>query len=967
MGWIGRHRRRILITVGALVLVVRIALPYVLRRVIESQANATIAGQLTVGDVDLYLTWGGVALEDVALRMENAAPEEPPVVAFKRFYVNVGYLPFLFHTVRIQKVELDGLAVDVTRADDGTLVLPSLRPPPPDAPPPPAEPAEKEPAEPWNIVVDRAALREGMLTLEDHVAKPPANVVLALPALDLSGFSLQYGPEARPSHGVIEARFGDGRMRIKTSVVTRQDGFVYGARLDIDNLPLDKTQVHVPQLPWSTFRGRLDAGLTFAAQPHATPVMNGRIALRDLQIDVPQESEPALAWKRLDVEIERLDVEKRFAHVRRVALEHAGVIVQPREPVPLPILPRADGSTPAPAPDTKPAPAGEPWRWKVDTLEVDDSMAKVVLEPPPLSIGIVKVAATGLSSERGSTAQVALELREGDGTVALDGTLGLDPLAARQKLQLRSLDVERLVAATGATPAHVGAKIDAALDIGAEHDPVTVAGTIGVHDLAVTTKESEDFAFGWRDFDLAIRELVLPGVLPGAERTGAPIRLALDHLTLNAPNATLTRTAEGFVLPGGGAAKSTETPAAPAVEAPPPSAPPPAEAASPAASPVTAEIAQLELTGGLVNFSDRGVQPAYKGKVSSLDLRATNLHYPENTFDTINLSLRAPGGAPIKVDGVRDKGAVRIQSKLDGLALAQFNPYVKSAAGYSISRGAAPFGSTVKWTGKNYQSDNRLTLQNFALAGAEGDSLFMQNFGIPLTLALGLLTDVSGKISLGVPVNGDREKGASIKLGSIVSEALARAIVNAVASPLKLIGAVTMSGDKVGAIVPDPVGFIPGLAEIADDEWWRVEQLANFMPAVPTLKVSLAGMAGPADARALSEAAVLAEMKAGNRALGALRNVASGGKRGAIRDALEKRVRGAPGEIEPDEMKELDRLVAEKPVGDDQLQMLAKARAERLRKVLADDYGIGADRVTAGDVVIDREGGKPQVVINLGS
>ena len=102
-------------------------------------------------------------------------------------------------------------------------------------------------------------------------------------------------------------------------------------------------------------------------------------------------------------------------------------------------------------------------------------------------------------------------------------------------------------------------------------------------------------------------------------------------------------------------------------------------------------------------------------------------------------------------------------------------------------------------------------------------------------------------------------------------------------------------------------------------------------------------------------------------AIHVIRNVASGGTRGAIRDALEKRVRGVPGELEPDEMAELDRMVAEKPVSDDQLRTLAAARAERLRKVLADDYGIGADRVSAGDPVVDREGGKPQVAVNLGS
>jgi hypothetical protein len=695
-------------------------------------------------------------------------------------------------------------------------------------------------------------------------------------------------------------------------------------------------------------------------------------------VDVPEESEPALAWKRLDIDIERIDRAARVAFVKRVALTHAGVIIHPRDPVPLPILPRSDGKEPAPEPppprpDATPEPAGGAWQWKVDALEVRDSMAKILLEPPPLSIGIVSLVGSGLSSEKGSMAKVTAELREGDGTVVTDGTVGIDPFATRHRTELRSFEIERILAATGATPAHVGAKIDATLDVAAEHDPATVTGTIAVHDLAVTTPEGKDFAFGWRDLDIAIRELVLPGVIPGAERGSAPIRVALDHLNLNAPTATLTRTAEGLVLPGAKPSDAAAPPTPPPAETPPPTEPPPPAAPAPgepqpqAASPVTAEIAQLALTGGIVDFSDRAVQPPYHGKVTSLDLRAQNVRYPENTFDSVNLSLRAPGGAPIKVDGVREKGGVRIQSRVDGLPLAQFNPYVKSAAGYSISRGAFTFGSTVKWTEKKYTSDNRVTLQSFSLAGAEGDSLFRESFGIPLSLALGLMTDVSGKISLGVPVSGDREKGVQIKLASIVGEALARAIVNAVASPLKLIGAVTMSGDKVGAIAPDPIGFIPGLPEIADDEWWRVEQLANFMPSLPTLKVTFSGMAGPADARALSEAAVLAEMNAGNRALGALRNVASGGKRGAIRAALERRVRGAPGELEPAEMQELDRMVAEKPVSDDELRALAKARAERLQKVLADDYGIGAERVTAGDAVIDREGGKPQVVVNLGS
>ena len=83
--WLARHRRRILLTIAALLIVLRIALPYVVRRVAESQANAALAGRVTIGDVDLYLLRGAVALDDVTLHMEDAPPDGPPVVGFKRF------------------------------------------------------------------------------------------------------------------------------------------------------------------------------------------------------------------------------------------------------------------------------------------------------------------------------------------------------------------------------------------------------------------------------------------------------------------------------------------------------------------------------------------------------------------------------------------------------------------------------------------------------------------------------------------------------------------------------------------------------------------------------------------------------------------------------------------------------------------------------------------------------------------
>jgi len=210
--WLARRRARIALALVVLAIAVRVALPPVLRSVIVSQGNKAIAGRLEVGDVDLWLLLGGAALKDVALRAENAAPTDPPLVAFRRFYVQVGWLPLLRRTLRVKDFALEGLAVNVDRLQSGALVLPAVRPGPPQ---PEAKPAA--PGKPWNVVIDQAALRDGHLRLRDYVVEPPEPIELVLDDLQLKHFSLQLGNDREPGHGVIEAKFGDAYREYKKS------------------------------------------------------------------------------------------------------------------------------------------------------------------------------------------------------------------------------------------------------------------------------------------------------------------------------------------------------------------------------------------------------------------------------------------------------------------------------------------------------------------------------------------------------------------------------------------------------------------------------------------------------------------------------------------------------------------------------------------------------------------------------
>ena len=158
--------------------------------------------------------------------------------------------------------------------------------------------------------------------------------------------------------------------------------------------------------------------------------------------------------------------------------------------------------------------------------------------------------------------------------------------------------------------------------------------------------------------------------------------------------------------------------------------------------------------------------------------------------------------------------------------------------------------------------------------------------------------------------------------------------MNALASPLKLLGALSLDGGKVEAFRPEPIGFVTGQAEIADDAWWRIEQLAGVLAASPALRVELTGETSADDVRALQEAAVLADLQQEQGFLKGLRNLPSRGTRNAVRAVLEARAKGEPSPeaLDEDDAAQLEAWLAAKPVGEEQQRALASARERAIAK-----------------------------------
>ena len=102
---------------------------------------------------------------------------------------------------------------------------------------------------------------------------------------------------------------------------------------------------------------------------------------------------------------------------------------------------------------------------------------------------------------------------------------------------------------------------------------------------------------------------------------------------------------------------------------------------------------------------------------------------------------------------------------------------------------------------------SQVSLHQLSLSERES-GWFQKAFGVPLDVAIALLQDLEGNITLPVNVEQD-EKGTSVGVGAAVAAALRQALVGALAAPLKLLGSVAGVGGKSGGAASLATGLEP--------------------------------------------------------------------------------------------------------------------------------------------------------------
>jgi hypothetical protein len=999
-------RRRWLWAVVATLVVLRAAVPEVVRQVLVSRAAETLKTRVEVGDVDLAFMRGGVTLEDVALY--SPAPEaagDPPLVAWKRFTVALRYLPLLWKTIQLRTLELDEPRIVLDRLATGELnlrrLVPASEPDAVAAGPPPQHDREKAaagetvgtedgttPGE-WRIGIDRFLLSSGGVRFRDFTLPGDELLEIHLPDIAVNSVALQPGVYGEPAQARLRVNAEGGRVRATAKVWTREVGFALAMHVKALRLPLRRARLYVPGVGWRELSGECDAAIDYqlAPPPEERHDVHGMVRLRDVEIRIPDLERSAFTLQRLTVRVDPVDLKARTARIRNVDIDSAAVVVDLQGGHVLPLLRAPTGEKPPVETPGQPAvgpvpPPAQPWHWRLASLTLDDSRVSLLQDGDPLDVG-VQVVLRDLADDATEPGHVAVKLTVPPGSVDLAGATRVTPPGFGGTLRIEQLPVHDLVRAVRAAAllppgllraALLGADlvIEAGLDgqgaVSTEPHLVRVRGTAAVDGLDIAAADPSEFGVGWKRLQVPVDDVRVPGIMPEAPEAAsrAPIRVALGAVRLEEPFVRLTRTAEGIALPPplgaapAAAGEATDSAAA----APAPVETKPEAAAGSAGRPLQAEVASFALSRGRIGFVDRTVSPSFDRDITSLEVDARGIDLAGPFVKGFTLSATTPQKGTIRATGsLRPQGG---SIEVDGkeVALAPYNPFVTAHSPYSLGRRSSLSVHTeVTMAESRYDTDTSLTLHRFTVKGARGDTLFKEQFGIRLSLALALLRDLKGNIKLDVPMTVD-ESGTKVGLRKVIAGALRSALLGAMTSPLKLIGGAFGEG---GRIESPSFMFPVGRGLLRADGERQVEQIAAFLASRPGVTLELEPVVTPADARWLAEQDLRAELDARTGAVNALLGLPGRGARLRIQEALAERAADAPGELAVEDAALLDQWLAERPVvAPERLRALGVERTNAIVGPLQDRYGIEPSRLIVGEA-IGTAAGEPTVDIAFGA
>ncbi|MET1069482.1 MAG: DUF748 domain-containing protein [Pseudomonas prosekii] len=759
-------------------------------------------------------------------------------VGFERLYANLQLDSLWTKALHLSDIELDKPKTQILFGKDGKLNLLSL------FKIPASEPTPADPnAKPFPLRVERIRLAGGYVHFQD--ARPSEPIEFLYDKLDFELKNLSTLPDDNADMTLVAAGPEGGQIDWTGNfslIPIASEG-----KLKVTDGQMKVWWPYVRDaLPLALENGVLNLSTDYKlnlAKETELQLNNVAVSVAPFAINAP-DGRPLVRLERLDVSDTSIDLAKQQVVVGRIrsnkletwaALEADGQLDWQKlfasQPSKAAAKAKAEPAT-APAAADSPPPAAAPSKpWQVLLKDVQLRNYQVHLEdrkaqpPVPLEVGPLNLDLQNFDSLNGSPFKLKLDTGVGkQGKITADGQVNLVPVSA--KLNVQTKDIDLRVAQSYITP-FIRLELR--------------SGMLG-SDLAVDLKSTEPLAFSvtgraqvdqlhtldtlkTRDF-LKWQQLVLEGL-----NYQHGDSLSIDKVNLFQPyvrfmiNDDRTTNVDDLLVPQ--PADSAGTTAA----------------AKPTAGKDKAlaiRVGGVAINDGSANFADFSLTPNFATAVQQLNGAIGTIDSRQGRPATVDIKGKVDRYAPVTIKGAVNPfdpmASLDIATSFKRVELTTLTPYSGKFAGYRIRKGRLNLDLHYLITKGQLKAENKVVVEQLQL-GEKVDS--PDAVSLPLKLAIALLKDVDGKISIELPVTGDLNN-PQFSVMPIVWQTLRNLIVKAAAAPFKMIGGLISGG---GSQDLGTVSFAPGSSELSKDAEASLVKLSSALKERPALRLEIEGTA----------------------------------------------------------------------------------------------------------------------------
>ena len=760
-------------------------------------------------------------------------------IGFERLYANLQIDSLWTKALHLSDIELDKPKTEILFGKDGKLNLLGL------FKIPASEPTPADPnAKPFPLRVERIKLADGYVHFQD--ARPSEPIEFLYDKLDFELKNLSTLPDDNADMTLVAA--GPAGGQIDWTGNFSLTPIASEGKLKVTDGQMKVWWPYVRDaLPLALENGVLNLSTDYKlnlAKETELLLSNVAVSVAPFALNAP-DGRPLVKLERLDVSETTVDLAKQQVVVGKIrsnkletwaALEADGQLDWQKlfasQPSKAAVKAKAEpAATPAAAdsPKPEPVPPSKPWQVLLKDVQLRNyqvhladrkAQPAVALEVGPLNLDL-----QNFDSLNGSPFNLKLDTGIGkQGKISADGQVNLAPVSAKLKVQTKDIDLR--VAQSYITPfirlelrsGMLGS--DLAVDLKST-DPLafSVTGRAQVDQLhTLDTLKTRDF--------LKWQQLVLEGL-----NYQHGDSLSIDKVNLFQPYARFminddrTTNIDDLLVPQ------------------PPDAGAKTAAAKPAAGkdkPLGIHVGGVAINDGSANFADFSLTPNFATAVQELNGAIGTIDSRQAKPASVDIKGKVDRYAPVTIKGAVNPfdpmASLDIATSFKRVELTTLTPYSGKFAGYRIRKGRLNLDLHYLITKGQLKAENKVVVEQLQL-GEKVDS--PDATSLPLKLAIALLKDVDGKISIELPVTGDLNN-PQFSVMPIVWQTLRNLIVKAAAAPFKMIGGLISGG---GSEDLGTVSFAPGSSDLSKEAEASLVKLSGALKERPALRLEIEGTA----------------------------------------------------------------------------------------------------------------------------